>query len=252
MKKRLWICLSILLVMCMFAGCQKSPAPAGNSTPTPTIPLVITVLPTFTPTPVVTKTPINDSVSIDAASLLPSLSGSYENVWDGYEGIELKELVRGNTKTKAEYKVIWTADHMYVQVHVIDKSPDVSAENYLQKDSVVFYLNENGKKSKVYANGDAFYAVDRESTVYLGTGCDGERFQAVAYEDKDDEGKTQGYYVEVSIPFLTIRAKSGTVIGFDVRVNNAEKGKLKGSMQWSDTSLHTDANLRGIGLLTLE
>ncbi len=251
MKTRLWICVSILLTICMGVGCQEAVGPESGS-PTPTIPAGITILPTYTPTPMLTKTPVNDSVSADAVSLLPSLSGSYEHVWDGYEEIAAKELIRGTGGTKVTYKVIWTVDRMYVQVHITDKTPDVSGESYLKKDSVVFYLNENGKKSKVYANGDAFYAVDREGTVYLGTGCDGERFKAVTYEDKNSEGKLLGYYVEACIPFLTIRAKSGTVIGFDVRVNNADNGKLKNAMQWSDTSLHTDVNLHGVGLLTLE
>lgn len=239
----------ILICICIISGCQKK----GNSgNPTVTTPLDITILPTYTPTPFISRTPVLESVTMEGFSLLPALSGTYESIWDEYPEIPIEAVVTGKSFMKASYKVIWSEDCIYVQVHVKDDNPDVSAESYLKKDSVVFYLNENGKKNKKYANGDAYYGVDRDGTVYLGTGCDEKRFRAVAYNEKNSKGKVIGYYVEACIPFLTIRANAGTVIGFDVRVNNAERGKLKQSLQWSDTSSHTDVNLRGVGLLTME
>ena len=55
---------------------------------------------------------------------------------------------------------------------------------------------------------------------------------------------------EAALPLLTVRGKDGLTIGFDVRVNDAQKGKLAYALQWSDGSSHTDVNLHGVGLLT--
>lgn len=239
--------IPLLLILVLAAGCQQG---KGNGKDSATQPAGITILPTHTPTPWTVKEPAVHPVSADSYQLAPLLSGSYEAIWDAYEAIPMETVVKGKGSTKASYKFIWTVDTVYVQVHITDTTPDVSGSNYLKKDSVVFYLNENGEKNEVYSIGDSYCAVDRDGTRYLGTGCDGERFRAVCYEELDENGESVGYYAEAALPLLTVRGKEGMTVGFDVRVNDAQKGALKYALQWSDGSSHTDVNLHGVGLLT--
>lgn len=238
--------IPLLLILVLAVGCQQS----GSGKNQPTQPAGITILPTHTPTPWATREPAVHPVSADSYLLAPQLSGSYEAIWDAYEAFPMETVVKGKGSTEASYKFIWAEDTVYVQVHVTDTTPDVSGSDYLKKDSVVFYLNENGEKNEVYSIGDSYCAVDREGTLYLGTGCDGERFRAVCYEELDENGECVGYYAEAALPLLTVRGKDGLTIGFDVRVNDAQKGKLAYALQWSDGSSHTDVNLHGVGLLT--
>ncbi len=235
-----------MLILVLVVGCQKT-----GSSQSVTQPQGITILPTYTPTPWATKDPVVHPVSAESYRLAPMLSGGYEPIWDSCESIPIETVVRGKGSTEASYKFIWSEDRIYVQVHVTDTTPDVSGSDYLKKDSVVFYLNENGQKNERYGIGDSYCAVDREGILYRGTGCDEEGFRAVCYEEVDENGECIGYYAEASIPLLTIRAEQGVTIGFDVRVNDAQDARLRYALQWSDGSSHTDVNLHGVGLLTL-
>ncbi len=240
--KRAKVFALIIIAFAMLVGCSEK---GTESTPTPTI-SIATILPTYTPTPLPLKDPAVTDVHGDALGMLPSLSGSEDAIWQLASPIVLDRVAKGKGDTTAEYRFLWTKTCLYVQVTVSDVTKDTSGKTYSNRDSVVFYLNEDGAKNKKYAVGDAYYVVDRDGTIAFGTGCNAERFRSVVYEI---EG---GYVVEVSLPLLTITGEKGRMIGFDVRVNDANKGKLVKAVQWSDKSNHTDVNLRGVGELTFE
>ncbi len=235
----------LCIVMLMLTGCsapggnKTSPTPAGEQKP-------VTILPTYTPTPIPYKDPVDLDVDGDALGTYPGFTGEYEQIWDGATPIEIKRVVRGKGNTTASYRFFWTEKCLYVQVYVLDDTPDTSGSTYLKQDSVVFYLNEDGNKNKKYSVGDAYYVVNRDGVISIGTGANAERIFAITYEV---EG---GYYVEASIPLLTITGQYDHEIGFDVRVNNANKGRLVHALQWSDKSGYTDTNLRGVGTLVFE
>ncbi len=240
---RIIVLCTLLCVLC--SGCRETTEP--TVTPTPVAPQQIPVMATHTPTPIPYKEPVDFELSGEAQGTYPGLIGEYESIWEGASPISINRVVKGKGDMSAEYRFFWTESCLYVQVYVMDDTtPDTSGKTYLKQDSVVFYVNEDGNKNKDYAVGDAYYVVNRDGVISYGTGCDMERFQAVTYEAEN------GYYVEVLIPLVSITGQYDREIGFDVRVNNANKGKLVHALQWSDKSGHTDVNLRGVGTLLLE
>ncbi len=239
--RQIWV----LCVVCfLLTGCSGQKEPIAS--PTPSQPMDI-VIATHTPTPLPYKDPVETDVTGDALGTYPGLLGEYESIWESAAPISINRVVKGSGDMSAEYRFFWTEKCLYVQVYVMnDTTPDTSGSSYLKQDSVVFYINEDGQKNKNYAVGDAYYVVTRDGMILFGTGCDMERFQAVTYEVDN------GYYVEAMIPLTTISGQYDREIGFDVRVNNANKGKLVHALQWSDKSGHTDVNLRGTGTLVFE
>lgn len=242
MIQRIFAMILCIVALCM-TGCSGSD---GKNTLTPSVQKPVTILPTYSPTPIPFKDPVDVDVDGDALGTYPGFTGEYEQIWEGATPIEIKRVVRGKGSTTASYRFFWTEKCLYVQVYVQDDTPDTSGSTYLKQDSVVFYLNEDGNKNKKYSVGDAYYVVNRDGVISIGTGANAERIFAITYET---EG---GYYVEASIPLLTITGQYDHEIGFDVRVNNANKGKLVHALQWSDKSGYTDTNLRGVGTLLFE
>lgn len=173
------------------------------------------------------KDPQYTEVAGMAESLYPTLSGVYEPIWDEYEPVSINILAKGENNLAASYKVIWAKQYLYVQVMITDTTPITSGPKYNKKDSVEFFINEDGQKNSTLAVGDAHYIVARDNTRYTGFGADSD-FQSVTYEmnpevDEDGNVVATGYYVEAVIPLLTIKATKNSSIGFDIQVNNATR-----------------------------
>ena len=206
--------------------------------------------PTGTPTPTFGfRDPSVTDVDGYTETGKPKLSGQYERVWNLAHAYSMENCVKGTADSvKAMFRVLWDEDCLYVQVHVLDRTPDTAAEDVYERDSVFFFINEDAGKNRVYSVGDAFYVVDRAGRGYLGAGTTGAGYKCISYED----GAGIGYYVEVRIPLLIVTGRYDRQIGFDIRVNNAEEGKTEHILQWADTDTHTDATLKGVGILTLD
>lgn len=173
------------------------------------------------------KEPQYTDVSAVGESLYPTLSGVYEPIWDEYEPTSINILAKGENNLAASYKVIWAKQYLYIQVMITDTTPITSGPKYNKKDSVEFFINEDGNKNSTLTVGDAHYIVARDNTRYTGFGADSD-FQSVTYEmnpEIDEEGNitATGYYVEAVIPLLTIKAMKNSSIGFDIQVNNATR-----------------------------
>lgn len=237
--------LTALLCACSSTGTGNNSSTDQPETVTPTA-----VPPTEVPTPTLGfRDPTVTGVSGYAETGIPKVNGDRASVWKLAPTYWIENTVKGDAGlTVAEFRVLWDDDYLYVQVHILDSTYDTSADSVYERDSVFFFINEDGKKNRVYSVGDACYIVDRDGNGYLGSGASGDRYHCTSYSD----GTRNGYFVEASIPLLTITGRYDRQIGFDVRVNNASEGKLRQMLQWSDTDTHTDVTMRGVGLLTLD
>ena len=59
-----------------------------------------------------------------------------------------------------------------------------------------------------------------------------------------------GYIVELKIPYRSLTAKEGTVIGFDLQINDDQgAGKRDSIVKWNDITNNSWQNTSGFGLL---
>ena len=207
----------------------------------------ITVIPTYTPTPVSYREPTVTDVTGEAGSIHPTFSGAFEDIWLSAAEIPVKNALVSKDEISATVRILWSESMLFVQVHVLDTTPDTESGNINSEDDVWFFLNESAELPQKYAVGDAYYVVNRDGVATYGTGADSANFIYCTYEDGDS-----GYYVEAGIPFTSITAKAGRVIGFDVRVNNAKNQSLRTSLQLADKSGYTEYTLQGVCKITLE
>lgn len=251
------LCAALICLLTVFScACsaanttQEGETTPGAGTPTETLFPTETPTPSGDPTPTLGfRDPTVTDVSGYAESGIPRLSGKYRKVWNLAREYRIENSVSGETDcTVALFKVLWGEDCLYVLVHVIDATYDTSAESVYNRDSVFFFINEDGKKNRVYSVGDACYIVDRDGNGYLGQGATGDGYECCVYDD----GSGYGYYAEVRIPLMTVSGRFDRRIGFDVRVNNASGGKLKQMLQWADTDKHTDVTMSGVGTITMD
>ncbi len=250
---------------------NPTPTPAENETPTP-VPSVSqgpspTEKPSNTPTPTVEATPTPTPYAIVippdkethykvkatkkaadvCAAPAVTVDGSAEELWDWYPTTAIENAAWGESGASGAFQVIWTRDTLYVLAHVTDSTYDVSSELFSRKDCVEVFLNESGTLPAEYGAGDQHYRVSRKGEIKCGSGGDEAGFRAAVSETED------GYLVEMAIPFQTIQAAAGTVIGFDIRVNDSQgQGNRDYMIQWSDTSMQTHVDLSAIGTITLQ
>lgn len=186
-----------------------------------------------------------------ATGLYPTLSGKYETIWDGYESFPIEIVAKGSDSCTASYKLIWSKNHLYIQVAVNDTTPDVSGSDYMIQDSVEFFINEDGQKNSTLLVGDAHYIVNRNNVQSFGRGAS-EKFDSVTYEIYNEDGTQKGYVVEVSLPLLTIKGSKKTTIGFDIQINDCVNGSLIGIRKWASDYLYTFQNFSAVGSVTFK
>lgn len=224
-------------------GPSATPTPTVEATPTPT-PYAIVIPPDKE-----THYNVKETKKAANVSALPAVNvdGTAEELWSWYPVTQLENTAWGESGASGSFQIVWTRSTLYVLVHVTDTTYDVSSELFSRKDCVEVFLNESGTLPAEYGAGDQHYLVSRKGEIKYGSGGDEAGFRAAVSETGD------GYLVEMAIPFQTIQAAQGTVLGFDVRINDSQgKGNRDFMMQWSDTSMRTHVDLSQIGTITLQ
>ena len=134
-----------------------------------------------------------------------------------------------NAGAAAVVKTLWDESCFYVRAEVTDPVLDNTSANAWEQDSVEIFLSETAHRTPPYADGDGQYRVSyegRESFKSSGMGDGFSSFAAVT---------GNGYIVEMKIPFRVIEPKEGTVITFDVQINDVSGGASTRLLTvWSD------------------
>jgi hypothetical protein len=190
-------------------------------------------------------------VEADGIGLYPTLSGTYEAIWDEYEEYPIDIVASGSDTCSASFKFIWTKSYLYVQVKVLDNSPDVSGDTYQTQDGVEFFINEDGNKNSVLTVGDSYYFVNRENMVTGGFGADPD-FESVTYELYDEDESDIGYIVEAAIPLVSIKGSKNTSIGFELLINDAMGGSLVSIRKWASDYMYDFSNFSALGTITFK
>lgn len=177
----------------------------------------------------------------------PIVDGEIDDVWNSVTETRMINAAHGDHGASAVFKTMWDEKNLYVLATVTDENLDDTAVAEYEQDSVEFFVNESNSKPDAYESGDAQYRVSYKNKQSFGSGeTDKDGFKTAA---KVTDG---GYIIEAAIPLKKITPQKGTVIGFDIQVNDSHGNGMRDYiLKWSDPSDNTWGNLEDIGEILL-
>ena len=139
---------------------------------------------------------------------------------------------------------IWDEKALYVYCEVKDTVLSDKNDLVYMQDSIEIFVDENNNKTTTYEKDDGQFRVSFNNKQSFGSTGNVDGFKSAT---KIIPG---GYVVEAKIPFKTITAKEGTIIGFDLQVNDDQgTGKRDSIAKWNDETNNSWQNTSGFGLL---
>ncbi|WP_127490749.1 sugar-binding protein [Paenibacillus glycanilyticus] len=164
----------------------------------------------------------------------PVIDGTFDDVWKTAPVLNVNKYIDNSTApvtsgATSKVRVLWDEDNLYVLSEVTDPVLSKKNKNPWEQDSVEIFLDENNTKTTSHQDDDRQYRInfDNEKTV----GAKGNISEFTSATSKT----SNGYLVEVKIPFKTIKGAEGKVIGFDSQVNDDNGvGSRTATAIWSD------------------
>ncbi|MDR1302139.1 MAG: endo-1,4-beta-xylanase, partial [Treponema sp.] len=143
-------------------------------------------------------------------------------------------------------KVLWDERNLYVMVNVTNAEMNKASPNAHEHDSVEIFVDENNGKTPYYEKDDAQYRVNFDNEASFNPSS-----AALGFESWTSVSGRR-YTVSLKIPFRTIAAQEGDVIGFDAQINGASaQGARQSVAIWNDLSGASYQDTSGLGVLML-
>jgi len=143
--------------------------------------------------------------------------------------------------------LLWDENALYVYAEVADPVLSAASNTVYMQDSIEIFLDENNRKTGFYEPDDGQYRVSFENTTSFGSTGDVDGFESVAVVIDG------GYAVEVILPYRTIVAIEGAVIGFDFQVNDDQGSGVRDSIsKWNDPTNESWQSTSRYGILILQ
>ncbi|AEF17757.1 Cellulose 1,4-beta-cellobiosidase [Thermoanaerobacterium xylanolyticum LX-11] len=176
----------------------------------------------------------------------PVIDGKVDDIWNNVEPISTNTWVLGSNGATATAKMMWDDKYLYVLAVVTDPNLNKSSVNPYEQDSVEVFVDQNNDKTTYYENDDGQYRVNYDNEQSFGGSTNSNGFKSATSLTQS------GYIVEEAIPWTSITPSNGTIIGFDLQVNDAdENGKRTGVVTWCDPSGNSWQDTSGFGNLML-
>ncbi|WP_163215704.1 endo-1,4-beta-xylanase [Clostridium thermarum] len=186
------------------------------------------------------------SLLANAAYGTPTIDGTIDSVWNKATSLETNTWVQGNSGATAKFRTLWNENELYVLAEVKDDHLNKANVNDYEQDSIEIFLDQNNNKTAYYEADDYQLRVNYDNQQSFGSTGPLEGFRsATKITDK-------GYIVEAAVPLSAITPKAGTIIGFDLQVNNADdSGSRVSVVTWCDPSGNSWSSTSGLGNLQL-
>jgi endo-1,4-beta-xylanase len=152
--------------------------------------------------------------------------------WNAATPVKMTVKTMGHTEEGSQFRAMWDDNYLYVLTEVIDPSLDNRSSIVHEQDTVEVFLDQNNGKTATYEMDDGQYRVSFSNFVSF-NGGDTARFKSRTMVIPGT-----GYRVEMALPLYSIKPAAGTIMGFDVQINDATNGARTGIRNWaSDTNM---------------
>ncbi|WP_424530342.1 endo-1,4-beta-xylanase [Sphaerisporangium viridialbum] len=179
----------------------------------------------------------------------PVIDGVADAAWAKAPEIRTATWIQGTTGATATVRAMWDAGHLYVLARVTDPALSEVSPNPWEQDSVEIFADPGNGKTKGYDDDDGQYRVS-----FSGKQTVGGTFDAFAVKDNLTSAAKivpGGYVVEASIRLPTVTLAAGSLLGFDIQVNDATAAARTGAVTWNDASGQSYLSTAGWGVLEL-
>ncbi len=158
------------------------------------------------------------------------------------QGIEdEKNIFQGAT---AKAWVLWDENALYVYMEVNDPVLSAASTAVYMQDSIEVFIDENNNKATSYEQDDGQFRVNFKNEQSFGSTGSVDGFKSAT---QITEG---GYAVEVKIPYRSLAPQDGTIIGFDLQVNDDQGSGARDSIsKWNDPTNDSWQSTAGLGVL---
>ncbi|WP_438435163.1 endo-1,4-beta-xylanase [Gorillibacterium sp. sgz500922] len=183
----------------------------------------------------------------EALPASPVVDGLEEGVWAGAPAYATNVQVEGTGGATATFKTLWDENWLYVFAHVVDASLSKASANAYEQDSVEIFLDRTNGKTAFYEPDDGQYRVNYANEQTYNGAASADVFKTATRQTD------VGYDVEAAIR-LTPTAASGSLLGFDLQVNDDRNADgVRDSVRiWSDPSGQSWQNTAKWGTLLLK
>ncbi|MEV0614022.1 endo-1,4-beta-xylanase [Nonomuraea sp. NPDC050404] len=179
----------------------------------------------------------------------PVPDGVVDRGWAGVPEISTGTWIQGGSGATAKVRSLWQGSTLYVLAQVADPSLSEQSANPWEQDSVEIFVDPENGKTKGYGDEDGQYRVSFTGRVTVGG-----TFDAVGVKDNvRAAAKTVpgGYVVEAAIKLPTVTLSPGSLLGFDVQVNDATGAARTSAVTWNDASARGYLDTSHWGILRL-
>ena len=176
----------------------------------------------------------------------PTIDGTIDESWSNSTPIDINKLSLGSNAATGTSRMMWDENYIYILTEVKDSVLSKASVNAYEQDTVEVFFDENNGKTTAYEADDIQCRVnyDNEKTVTDGKTTD-DFISATSIT-------SNGYIVEMAIPYTNSAFKNNQVVGFDVQINDDNgAGERTGISNWSDLTGLGYTNTTGFGVLKL-
>lgn len=178
----------------------------------------------------------------------PVIDGEADGIWSAAPAYRTDVVVeqQGGAAAKAEFRALWDAEYLYVYAVVTDSVLSDAIANAWEQDSVEIFVDPNNGKTASYEDDDGQYRISYKNAKTVGGHATDSNYTSAT---KLTDG---GYAVEAAIALDTISPAVGSLIGFDLQVNNDQDAGTRDSVfTWNDPTGQSYANTSRFGVLEL-
>ncbi len=161
----------------------------------------------------------DDAGRINVVYGSPVIDGELDDAWKFAAPVYPTVKSAASIKAAPIFKVMWDEGFLYTLTVVTDDVLNKASGNAYEQDSVEVFLDELNDKATSYQADDVHYRVNYDNEQSTDAG-DPTRWVTAAKVLEDENGKKIGYLIEAGVMWSSIPA-NGTVMGFDLQVNEA-------------------------------
>ncbi len=194
----------------------------------------------------VTLIPAVGRVDVPKTSIAPIIDGVADPAWARGREVTTTIPVIGTGGATARAKLLWDSGYLYVFARITDPVLDEASPNPYEQDSIEIFVDPDNGKTPGYDDDDAQYRVSftNRQTIDGGFVVRGDLTSATTVVPG-------GYVVEARIGLDTISPSSGSLLGFDLQVNDATGGRRTAATTWHDPTGLSYVNTSRWGVLRL-